>query len=49
MLEIESINFIGYCGIQFSQAVPYTSPDSFSLSSLSPVTGAANVSYVYGY
>jgi len=32
----------GYCGIQYSQAVPYTSPDSFDLSSLSTVTGAVN-------
>ena len=38
---------IGYCGLQISQAVPYTSPDSFSLNDLSTLTsdiGAANVS-----
>lgn len=35
----------GYCGLQISQAVPYTSPDSFSLNDLSTLTsdiGAAN-------
>ena len=35
---------LGYCGIQYSQAVPYTSPDSFDLSSVTTVSGAANVS-----
>ena len=39
--------FVGYCGIQYSQAVPYTSPDSFDLSSLSTVTGAVNVSFSF--
>ena len=36
----------GYCGIQYSQAVPYTSPDSFDLSSVTTVSGAANVSFL---
>jgi hypothetical protein len=31
----------GYCGLQLSQAVPYTSPDSFDLSTIGTV-GAAN-------
>jgi len=33
----------GYCGVQLSQAVPYTSPDSFDVNLLATVvTGAAN-------
>jgi len=33
----------GYCGLQLSQAVPYTSPDSFEVNDLATaVTGAAN-------
>ena len=45
-IAINQILSLGYCGIQYTQAVPYTSPDSFDLSSLSTVTGAVNVSLV---
>ena len=36
------IAFSGYCGIQYSQAVPTTSPDSFQTE---PGTVSENVSY----
>merc|ERR1711981_1119454 len=32
---------VGYCGIQYTQALPYTSPDSFALDDI--VTGAHNL------
>ena len=36
------ISISGYCGIQYSQAVPTTSPDSFDTE---PGTVSENVSY----
>jgi hypothetical protein len=42
------LHFTGYCGLQLSQVVPYTSPDSFDLSSIGTV-GNANVSPLWQY
>ena len=42
-LNVANFLFLGYCGLQLSQAVPYTSPDSFELNSLD-ADQSANVS-----
>jgi hypothetical protein len=42
------ILLLGYCGVQLSQAVPYTSPDSFDVDNAAAdlvTNGAANVSW----
>ena len=31
LLKIEKNIFLGYCGIQYTQALPATSPDTFAL------------------